>query len=66
MIDLDTGKPSSGFLVTALIIVDMLVDFVDGALANPRAQAIVQPIRRLLAHARSEDRVEPGPRHSRG
>jgi nicotinamidase-related amidase len=54
--------------VTALIIVDMLVDFVDGALANPRAQSIVQPIRRLLAHARSEgwvvvfsnDAHEPG------
>jgi len=37
----------------ALIIVDMLEDFVDGALANPRAQAIVQPLQRLLEHARS-------------
>ncbi len=36
----------------ALIIVDMLEDFVDGALANPRAGAIVQPLQRLLAHAR--------------
>ena len=52
----------------ALIIVDMLRDFVDGALANPRAQAIVDPIRRLLAHARSDgwvvvfsnDAHEPG------
>lgn len=52
----------------ALIVVDMLEDFVDGALANPRAQAIVPPLRRLLAHARSEgwvvvfsnDAHEPG------
>ena len=37
----------------ALIIIDMLNDFVDGALANPRAQAIVPALRRLLEHARS-------------
>ncbi len=36
----------------ALIIVDMLKDFVDGELANPRAQRIVAPLQRLLAHAR--------------
>ena len=36
----------------ALIIVDMLNDFVDGSLANPRAQRIVEPLQRLLAHAR--------------
>ena len=36
----------------ALIIVDMLNDFVDGELANPRAQRIVEPLQRLLAHAR--------------
>ena len=36
----------------ALVIVDMLDDFVDGQLANPRAQAIVEPLRRLLDHAR--------------
>jgi len=36
----------------ALIVVDMLVDFVDGALANPEAQRIVGPIGRLLDHAR--------------
>ncbi len=36
----------------ALIIVDMLQDFVEGALANPRAVAIVEPLQRLLAHAR--------------
>ena len=28
----------------ALIIIDMLNDFVDGALANPRAQAILPPL----------------------
>jgi len=52
----------------ALVIVDMLDDFVDGALANPRAREIVEPIRRLLAHARnqgwvvvfSNDAHEPG------
>lgn len=38
----------------ALIVVDMLNDFVGGALANPRAQAIVAPVRRLLATARSD------------
>ncbi|MDQ3866166.1 MAG: cysteine hydrolase [Actinomycetota bacterium] len=36
----------------ALVVVDMLKDFVDGELANPRAQLIVEPLRRLLAHAR--------------
>ena len=36
----------------ALIVVDMLNDFVDGSLANPRAQRIIEPIQRLLAHAR--------------
>jgi nicotinamidase-related amidase len=38
--------------VKALIVVDMLRDFVDGALANPRAQQIVGPLSRLLEHAR--------------
>jgi len=38
----------------ALVIVDMLKDFVDGSLANPRAQRIVEPLQRLLAHAREE------------
>jgi nicotinamidase-related amidase len=38
----------------ALIIVDMLNDFVDGALANPKAQAIVPSLQRLLAHARDD------------
>jgi len=38
----------------ALIIVDMLKDFVDGKLANPRAQAITPPLGRLLDHARKD------------
>ena len=37
----------------ALIIVDMLVDFVDGKLANPRADRIIEPLTRLLDHARA-------------
>jgi nicotinamidase-related amidase len=41
----------------ALIIVDMLNDFVDGKLANPKAQAIIAPLQRLLQHARDEDWV---------
>jgi nicotinamidase-related amidase len=36
----------------ALVIVDMLKDFVDGKLANPKAQAIIAPQKRLLVHAR--------------
>ena len=39
----------------ALVIVDMLDDFVTGALANPRAEAIVEPLARLLEHARTDD-----------
>ncbi|HEU4450879.1 MAG TPA: isochorismatase family cysteine hydrolase [Gaiellaceae bacterium] len=38
----------------ALIIVDMLKDFVDGKLANPKAEAIIEPLQRLLAHARED------------
>ena len=38
----------------ALIIVDMLNDFVDGKLANPKAQAIIPPLRQLLDHAREQ------------
>ena len=41
----------------ALIIVDMLNDFVDGKLANPKAQAIVAPLQQLLQHAREEEWV---------
>ena len=52
----------------ALVIIDMLDDFVGGALANPRAQAIVAPLARLLEHARrdgwvvvfSNDAHQPG------
>jgi nicotinamidase-related amidase len=40
--------------VRALIVLDMLDDFVHGALANPRALEITPPIQRLLAHARDE------------
>ena len=45
---------SEEYRVKALIIIDMLQDFVDGALANPRAQAILPPLQRLLEHARRE------------
>lgn len=38
----------------ALIVIDMLEDFVHGALANPKAHTIVPPLRRLLAHARDQ------------
>jgi nicotinamidase-related amidase len=41
----------------ALIIVDMLNDFVDGKLANPKAQAIIAPLQQLLEQARDEDWV---------
>jgi nicotinamidase-related amidase len=40
--------------VKALIVLDMLDDFVHGALANSRALAIIPPIQGLLAHARDE------------
>ena len=36
----------------ALIVVDMLEDFVHGKLANPRAERIIEPLQRLLEHAR--------------
>ncbi len=38
----------------ALVIADMLDDFVTGALANPNAERIVEPIARLLEHARAD------------
>lgn len=41
----------------ALIIVDMLEDFVDGKLANPRAQQIIEPLQTLLNHARENEWV---------
>jgi len=37
---------------TALVVVDMLNDFVDGVLANPAARHIVEPIASLLHRAR--------------
>jgi nicotinamidase-related amidase len=52
----------------ALVIVDMLEDFVHGALANPYAESILPPLKELLAHFRREgwvvvfanDAHEPG------
>jgi len=41
----------------ALIIVDMLDDFVDGALRNPRARTIIPSLQELLSHARENDWV---------
>jgi nicotinamidase-related amidase len=38
----------------ALIVVDMLKDFVDGKLANPKAQRIIEPLERLLDYARED------------
>lgn len=38
----------------ALVVVDMLEDFVHGTLANPRAPSILPPLRELLEHARRE------------
>jgi nicotinamidase-related amidase len=46
--------PVGRWYVKALVIIDMLDAFVDGALANPRAQAIVPPLKRILEHARRE------------
>jgi|SRR5579862_458482 len=52
----------------AVVVVDMLEDFVHGALASPRAQSILSPLEELLAHARrngwvrvfANDAHEPG------
>jgi nicotinamidase-related amidase len=52
----------------ALLIVNMVEDFVHGALANPRAEAILPPLQELLAHFRrvggvvvfANDAHEPG------
>jgi nicotinamidase-related amidase len=38
----------------ALVVVDMLEDFVHGVLANPRAQSVLPVLRELLEHARRE------------
>ena len=40
---------------TGLIVLDMLNDFVDGVLANPAAKPLLDPIARLVEHARSRD-----------
>ncbi len=40
---------------TALLVVDMLNDFVDGSLANPAAKAIIEPISALVDNGRSAD-----------
>ena len=45
--------PTEGAPMKALVIVDMLDDFVTGALANPHAERIVEPLARLLEHARA-------------
>lgn len=39
---------------TALVVIDMLNDFVDGVLANPAAAPIVDPIGRLAGAVRGE------------
>ena len=41
-------------MMRALIVVDMLDDFVTGKLANPKTGAIIPPLQRLLARAREE------------
>ena len=38
---------------SALVVVDMLNDFMDGVLGNPAAARIVEPIQRLAARARA-------------
>ena len=40
----------------ALIVCDMLNDFVTGALANPRSERIIPNIQDLLARARADDK----------
>jgi nicotinamidase-related amidase len=42
-------------MTIALVILDMLNDFVDGTLANPAAKHIVDPIADLIAKARQDD-----------
>jgi len=38
----------------ALVVIDMLNDFVTGKIANPRAEGIIPSIRELLAQARAD------------
>lgn len=40
---------------TALVVVDMLNDFVEGSLANPAAKTIIEPIATLADQARSSE-----------
>ncbi|WP_089724472.1 cysteine hydrolase family protein [Candidatus Thiosymbion oneisti] len=40
---------------TGLVIIDMLNDFQDGVLANPAADEIVEPLKRLIDAARAND-----------
>lgn len=40
---------------TALVVVDMLNDFLDGIFANPATAGIVEPIRNLAAQARADE-----------
>jgi nicotinamidase-related amidase len=40
--------------MNALVIIDMLNDFVSGSIANPRAEKIIPTIRDLLEQARSD------------
>jgi len=42
-------------VLSALVVVDMLNDFVDGVLANPSAKRIIEHIASLAAHARLSD-----------
>ena len=41
-------------LRTAVVVIDMLEDFVDGVLANPAAKSIISPIAALAERARLE------------
>lgn len=40
---------------TGLVIIDMLNDFQDGVLANPAAEGIVEPLKKLVDAARAND-----------
>ena len=40
---------------TGLVVIDMLNDFQDGALANPAAEGIVEPLKKLIDAARADE-----------
>ena len=42
---------------TGLVVIDMLNDFQDGALANPAAEDIVGPLKKLIKAARANKRL---------